>query len=152
MTRRSRSSAARLDHAVREIVFASNPEEGLLEALKLANDPPEEWEPSMWLTVAEGVESAAHREANWWRVAILAYEQLASDAISRDALTAMQKRVNLIEKVGPRAHDRFADPEVVFAWFRAVVRETTAEQALEGFRRAYEPFMCDRAQNGSDMV
>lgn len=113
MTRRSRSSAARLHHAVREIVFASNPEEGLLEALKLANDPPEEWEPSMWLTVAEGVESAAHREANWWRVAILAYEQLASDAISRDALTAMEKRVNLIEKVGPRAHDRFADPEVV---------------------------------------
>lgn len=121
------ASPDRLHHATRAIASASQPAEALALALALANDPPSDWNPREWLTIAEAVEARSHAEPQWLAIRVVAYEHLDAPRAPVDAL---RTRAQLIAALGDDPTDPFRSSSLFVERADAFVGADTPREAL----------------------
>jgi hypothetical protein len=123
----------RLHPATLAITDGPYPDVALALAGALATDPPPDWDPREWLSIAAAANAKSSADPLWLKVKVVACENETTSTAPTDALWA---RARLIAVLGRDDADPFRSLVTFLERVESFVRADTPEAALTSYRSA----------------
>ena len=124
----------RLHPATRAVAGETDPDVAFSLAVRLTTEPPKDWDPREWSSIAAAANASASADPRWFKVKALACEHDTSSTRATDALWA---RARLILALGADNADEFRSVSAFVARAEALVNSDTPDAALEVYKTAH---------------